>query len=526
MKKLRYVLMIGMLLVGAVVNAQIQKGINIDGEAAQDRSGNSGHVRIYTWNDTAWVQKGLDIDGEAAGDHSGYSLSMPDSNTVAIGARQNDGNGSNSGHVRIYAWNGSAWVQKGTDIDGKSAEDFSGWAVSMPDSNTVAIGAPGNFAFTTDSGQVRIYAWNGIDWVQKGMDIDGEAAEDGSGCSISMPDANTVAIGAPFNDGNGYYSGHVRIYTWIGTAWVQKGIDIDGEADDFSGISVSMPDSNNVAIGAYRNNGNGTNAGQVRIYAWNGTVWVKKGLDINGEAAEDHSGSAISMPDANTVAIGAPFNDGNGSDAGHVRVYTSFCKTDSILSVNTCDSTYTSPSGNYLWSQSGTYMDTIPNTAGCDSIITIYLTFFTVDTFVINLSPHLIANAIPASYQCNNAMTPIIGQTYQSYVATANGSYAVEITQDGCVDTSACQLVNNIGIQKNGFDDTLSIYPNPTKGKITIECESIERIEVLDITGKVVYEDLVSNDVLDIDISAFSKGIYFVKVTTADGFAVERIVLE
>jgi hypothetical protein len=43
-------------------------------------------------------------------------------------------------------------------------------------------------------------------------------------------------------------------------------------------------------------------------------------LDIDGEAAGDRSGSSISMPDANTLAIGAPYNDGNGSDAGHVRI--------------------------------------------------------------------------------------------------------------------------------------------------------------------------------------------------------------
>jgi hypothetical protein len=65
-----------------------------------------------------FLQRGNDIDGEAAGDWSGRSVSMPDNNTVAIGALNNHGNGINSGHVRIYRWNGSTWVQKGADIDG------------------------------------------------------------------------------------------------------------------------------------------------------------------------------------------------------------------------------------------------------------------------------------------------------------------------------------------------------------------------------------------------------------------------
>ena len=90
-------------------------------------------------------QQGADIDGEAADDHSGSSVSLSsDGTTVAIGALDNDGNGSNSGHVRIYAWNSatSAWEQQGADIDGEAADDYSGCSVSLSsDGTTVAIGA-------------------------------------------------------------------------------------------------------------------------------------------------------------------------------------------------------------------------------------------------------------------------------------------------------------------------------------------------------------------------------------------------
>ena len=50
-----------------------------------------------------WKQLGSDIDGEAAGDNSGNSVSMSSDGTiVAIGAKYNDGNGNNAGHVRVY----------------------------------------------------------------------------------------------------------------------------------------------------------------------------------------------------------------------------------------------------------------------------------------------------------------------------------------------------------------------------------------------------------------------------------------
>ena len=106
---------------------------------------------------------GADIDGEAADDESGSSVSLSsDGTTVAIGAPGNDGNGSNSGHVRIYAWNSatSAWEQQGADIDGEAASDFSGTSVSLSsDGTTVAIGAHGNDGNGSVSGHVRIYAW-------------------------------------------------------------------------------------------------------------------------------------------------------------------------------------------------------------------------------------------------------------------------------------------------------------------------------------------------------------------------------
>ena len=115
------------------------------GHTDNDGNGsNSGHVRIYNYNGSAWVQVGADIDGEAVSDYSGNSVSLSsDGSRVAIGATGNDGvSGSNSGHVRIYNYNGSAWVQVGADIDGEATSDLSGWSVSLSsDGSRVAIGA-------------------------------------------------------------------------------------------------------------------------------------------------------------------------------------------------------------------------------------------------------------------------------------------------------------------------------------------------------------------------------------------------
>ena len=85
--------------------------------------GSSGHTRVYKYSSNSWSQLGSDINGEGAGDESGWDVSINDAGTrIAIGAANNDGNGSNSGHVRIfhYASDSNSWVQVQSDIDGEN----------------------------------------------------------------------------------------------------------------------------------------------------------------------------------------------------------------------------------------------------------------------------------------------------------------------------------------------------------------------------------------------------------------------
>ena len=163
-------------------------------------------LSLHSFVFNAQIQKGLDIDGVFAGDYAGFSVSMPDSMTIAVGSPFHDNpptiatDGIDGGHVRVFFWDGSNWQPKGQEIEGEFGGDQSGRVVSMPDPNTVAIGAHKNDGNGNNSGHVRIYFWNGITWEQKGADINGAGAGDQFGRSVSMPDANTVAIGSPWKD--------------------------------------------------------------------------------------------------------------------------------------------------------------------------------------------------------------------------------------------------------------------------------------------------------------------------------------
>ena len=127
-----------------------------------DNDADVGHVCIYDWFDDAWSQGGEDIDGVVGG-WSGSSVSMSeDGDTVVIGAAYNDGNGNAAGHVRIYDWDGSSWTKRGDDIDGEAASDESGYSVSLSeDGDTVASGAYLNDGSGNNAGHVRIYDWSG-----------------------------------------------------------------------------------------------------------------------------------------------------------------------------------------------------------------------------------------------------------------------------------------------------------------------------------------------------------------------------
>jgi len=377
--------------------AQIQLGSDLDGVSVSERSGIGNsismsadgntvaigapgklpeRVRVHYWSGTLWSQLGSDIVTNAGnGDWFGYAVALSaDGNRVAIGAYTDNTNGSNSGRVEVYEWDGNAWNKLGANIYGYGAEDLFGTSLSISANGIrVAIGADGsararvyewdgsewihldgyfgsgedkNVSLSADgsrmaigdplhsasgngnwSGQVRVFEYDESNWIQVGANINGETSLGQSGRSVSLSaNGNRVAIGAPSaeRDPQGNWpKGHVQIFEWIDSVWTQVGANIVGESGQF-GTSISMSaDGNRIASGAPLNGGNGHWSGHVRVYEWSGSIWKQIGTDIDGEAAEDRSGTSVSLSaDGRRVAIGAPYNDGNVDSSGHVRVFS------------------------------------------------------------------------------------------------------------------------------------------------------------------------------------------------------------
>ena len=367
-----------------------------------------GYVIVYQWNGSGWIQKGQTINGIEVEDAFGTAVSLNSAgNMLAIGSHMGD----TTGYVKVYSWNGNKWSQKGAIIKGKVNYERFGQSVCLnADGTRLAVGAPGSIS----PGSVRIYEWDGSSWSQMGTDLSGDADNDRFGTSLSWNhEGSILAAGAPMFTGSETGIGLVRTYHYNGSQWIQLGADITGSAHgDYLGYSVSLDSAGTtLATGANLANLGGIEIGYVRVLSWDGSGWTQKGDDVPGESYSDNLGASVLISsDGNKVVAGAQSSyimtiDWDGSawtenrprinmvsagfsismtpdanilalgetlPSGRTRVLK-FCNDSyDTISTSACY-IYTSPGGK-IWDTSGTYNDTIANTSGCDSIITINLT--------------------------------------------------------------------------------------------------------------------------------------------------------
>ncbi len=299
-----------------------------------------GQVRIYKNSSGTWRQIGDDINGEAAGDWTGYSVGLSDDGTtVAVGARRNHGrNGKNSGHVRVYKNYAGVWEQIGQDIDGEAEGDHSGYSVGLSgDGTTVAIGAVFNCGNGKYSGHVRVFRNNSGKWMQLGTDINGKAAKDYFGASVSLSgNGKILAVGA---HQGGASSGYVSVYKYEAGKWVQLGKDMVGEpTGNFTGWNISLSNNgNSLAIAAY-NNAKGKRYAYVRTYhQHNGKSWKQLGADIDDRSmGYDISGfNNISLGDDGTITLIGAYSKGDKKvpTINYLRRYRFNKRTDKWIQV-------------------------------------------------------------------------------------------------------------------------------------------------------------------------------------------------
>ena len=241
---------------------------------------NRGMVQVFQNVSNVWTQLGSDILGQATENYFGSGVDLSSDGTIiAIGGMKHSSNNKNrNGHVQIYQWNGTAWVQLGADIVGNNHIEEIGHKLSISSDGTVVA-----FGTYHNANLIRVYEWNGSAWVQKGTDIVGDLSSDKFGRSLSISnDGTRILVGAPQKDNlgpaNGSY-GYVSVYDWNGSAWTQVGSNINGVVlDNEFGVAVSLSgDGSTLAV---------CSIVETFFYQYNGSAWVQKGTSVDDLGTE------------------------------------------------------------------------------------------------------------------------------------------------------------------------------------------------------------------------------------------------
>ena len=336
------------------INSYTQVGMDIDGVAPGIYFGGSvsisndgttfiagalfgGHARVFRYNNTTnmYTQIGPNINGEAFGDWFGWSVDISaDGSVIAVGAIRNNGAGTNSGQVRVFALNstGNGYVQVGSDINGGEEFEWFGYSVGLSaNGTTMVVGAPTN----NRTGRVRAYQFSTASnsYVQVGSDMNVTYPDLYFGREVSVSaDGTLFIVSAPSNTLNGRQDGQIRVYQLNPTMNVYEPIGPGMNVDAPYGSSVSISaDGTTFVLGDLA-----TNNGRVRIYKIDPIIrrYVPFATDIFGIADGEAFGASVSISANGTMlAAGAPSN-GAGvlySYTGQVRVYNKTALTSPTL---------------------------------------------------------------------------------------------------------------------------------------------------------------------------------------------------
>jgi hypothetical protein len=168
-----------------------------------------------------------------------------------------------------------------------------------------------------------------------------------------------------------------------------------------------------------------------------------------------------------------------------------------------------------ILNSTGIYTFTLTSLNGCDSIVQLNLQVIVIDTSINQSAFDLTSNQSGAIYlwmDCNSSNV-LLNNTNQVYTPIVDGTYYLEISYNGCIDTSSCYpfLMNNLS-EKLASD--ISIYPNPTSEFIfiTIPTNFIDSYcELIDQFGRTIKQQQLKNDLNTLNIFDIENGVYYIR---------------
>lgn len=249
--------------------------------------------------------------------------------------------------------------------------------------------------------------------------------------------------------------------------------------------------------------------------------------------------------DSATICQGDTFiwRGNNYTTAGyHLDSYLAITGCDSVYVLHlTVNPTYTNTlydticdGSIYTWrgntyTSAGTYYDSLQTHLGCDSIFVLQLHVYQVNVSVTQAAHVLQANATGATYQwvnCDNNFAIIQGATAQTYTATANGNYAVIVTQNSCTDTSSCYAVTGLYTDEYGNTLSINLYPNPSDGNFNLSLNKPTHITLWDALAQKLYENQLPAGIHNLHFSHLPNGVYYIRAQSDNLIEVLRVVVQ
>jgi len=160
---------------------------------------------------------------------------------------------------------------------------------------------------------------------------------------------------------------------------------------------------------------------------------------------------------------------------------------------------------------------------------TLIVDFITVETGITQNGLQLNAVATGVLYQwldCGNNFASIAGETAPTFAPAANGEYAVQITDNGCTDTSACFFFSTATLSEGTLENFV-YYPNPTSGMVNMVFDSDQsfiKVEILNALGQVVHTivETATNEIA-VDLPE-ARAVYLLRVSTESGSEMISVV--
>ena len=459
-----------------------------------------------------------------------------------------------SAFLAVYDLDGNlAWAKM---VGGNSSNDFVGSSnVSVDPSGNIYTSA--SFLGTVDAnpgaGVLNLTASSGYDGYLSKLDSNGNLiwAKHLTGNNNQMivgleADAGAVYFGgyiadttdfdmgpgtALLSNGGGAYTGYVGKldafgnFQWVQSVGSNKGVaalETDSQGNVYSVANYSTNGYFDVTLQKYSGSGN--------------SIWTKQ----FGSASDDRGLNILLTPTTDLYTVGnfsgsssVDFNTESGqfymspsNGAGYILKLSPCTVTGTDVRV-AC-SPYTWIDGNDYTASTTTATHTLVGASGCDSVVTLNLTIANLAAQIQQNSDGSLTASSGSTYQWINCATntPISGQTGQTFTPSANGNYAVIVSLTNCSDTSACFVVNNLGLSDANQLIAMDVYPNPsTDGMFTVSTvDSYEQlhIAVYSLDGKKVMEQEVKNtQQFDLKI-AESQGVYLLEIATSTGLKTTR----